>query len=207
MRDRLTQSARPDLTLEQPQATSQDLAGQTHTDLDATEDLNRLLVRLRKGDQSAVHELMSRYQLPIRERLDRFAARLRAASPDFTVHDLWSTLSRRMLELTAKGGVPEQLDADQLLAYMTAIARHRVIDAERRAALARAARIDRARDLGAAATPNRDEFDTTILKGVDARCREILGLRARGLTYERIAMSLGVRSDAIRMRLRRAMQG
>jgi RNA polymerase sigma factor (sigma-70 family) len=93
--------------------------------------LGDLLGRIRSGDESAAHELLSRYEAQVRLVVRRQLPRLlrsRFDSLDF-LQSVWGSFFRRM-----KAGPDEFEDPRSLVAFLARAAKNKVIDEYRRAA-------------------------------------------------------------------------
>jgi RNA polymerase sigma factor (sigma-70 family) len=94
-------------------------------------ELGALLARIRAGDESAAHELLTRYEAQVRLVVRRQLPRLlrsRFDSLDF-LQSVWGSFFRRM-----KAGPGEFEDPRSLVAFLARAAKNKVIDEYRRAA-------------------------------------------------------------------------
>ena len=172
-----------------------------------TPELQEFLAVLQSGDQRAADELLRRLdpflRRVIRQRL--LDGRLRRIV-DTT--DICQSLLKDFLRVRASRQPPSEASTE-LCAYLAAAVHHKIqtrLRKERRHAGSLPADwepVSREPRIGAE-LDDRDYSDTVRAR-LDESTRRLFDLKARGHTWAEIAAQLGGTSDALRMRLRRAV--
>jgi len=175
-------------------------------------ELRSFLARIRAGDEQAARELLARYEpqvrLVVRRQLPKLL-RSRFDSLDF-LQSVWASFFRRL-----RAG-PEQFDDPRyLVAFLARVAKNKVVDQYRRAA-SRKQDMHREEPLSAGGTPPREliadqdtaselaEANETFRRLRDllpADRREILTLKAEGLSSREIGDRLGLSERTVRRAL------
>ena len=172
---------------------------------DDGDELRQVLERIRGGDQEAARELLQRHEAEVRLVVRRQLPRLmrsRFDSIDF-MQSVWGSFFRRM---RGADGPADFEDSRHLVAFLARAAKNKVIDEYRRAGskkqdMRREEPLwtdgDRPRDL-----EGRDDSPSEVAQGHEALDRlralmpedrrEIVELKARGLSSRDIAERLGV---------------
>ena len=166
-------------------------------------ELAEFLARIQAGEEDAARELLARYEpevrLVVRRQLPRLL-RSRFDSLDF-LQSVWGDFFQKV-----KTGPTEFSDSRHLVAFLARAAKNKVIDQYRRAAslkqdMHREEPIwsdgGRARELEAAeATPSQvaeaHEVYDRLLELVPTERREVLALKAEGLSSRDIGERLGI---------------
>jgi RNA polymerase sigma factor (sigma-70 family) len=185
-------------------------------------DLDGLLARARSGDSKAADELVRRFEpdvrMVVRGRLPR-ALRTQFDSMDF-VQAVWTSV------LTTKDSadLPQFESSRHLLAYLSGMARNKVIEEHRRRTQTLKYDIGRVEPLwvrkgdregprevaGRDPTPSqdaqaRDRLDQ-MLDGRSDLSAKVIQLRRGGLTYEEIATTLGIHESTARRVIERTRE-
>lgn len=165
------------------------------------QEFERLMQRVRWGSQGAAQEVCARYGPLLRHRIRRRlppGLRARYDSADF-VQSVWASF------FAAGPLMPPFEDADELRAYLTAMARNKVIDAARH-------RFRTPEDGMPAEPPARPPTPSQVAVAEEAwdrlraglpegYCR-ILDLLREGHTHEEVARMLNVNEKTVRRLLR-----
>lgn len=172
---------------------------------DDGDELHRFLERIRAGDQEAARELLGRYEAEVRLVVRRQLPRLmrsRFDSLDF-LQSVWGSFFRRM---KSGEGQADFEDSRHLVAFLARAAKNKVIDEYRRAGSKKQDMrreeplwVDghRPRDLqGIDASPSEvaeahEAFNRMVALMPPER-REVVELKARGLSSRDIAERLGI---------------
>jgi RNA polymerase sigma factor (sigma-70 family) len=171
-------------------------------------ELRRLLARIHEGDEDAARELLRRYEakvrLVVRRQLPRLL-RARFDSQDF-VQSIWGSFFRRI-----KASPTELEGTENLIGFLARAARNKVIDEYRRASsrkhdMRREESIWAGNELrelaGASDTPDEvaeaSEALDRLRELVPASRRNVLNLKAEGLTTVEIAARLGLGERTVR---------
>ena len=172
-------------------------------------DLRDLLARIRRGEEDAARELLTRYEaqvrLVVRRQLPKLL-RTRFDSLDF-LQSVWGSFFRRV-----QGGVDELEDPRNLVAFLARAARNKVIDEYRRAAslkgdLRREEPLcddeGRPRDLAAhldtaSQVAEANETIGRMRELLPDDRREIVDLKAQGLSSKEIGEHLGLSERTVR---------
>ena len=176
------------------------------------DQLRTFLDRIRAGDELAARELLARYEAQVRLVVRRQLPRLlrsRFDSLDF-LQSVWASFFRRL-----RAG-PEQFeDPRYLVTFLARVAKNKVIDEYRRAA-SRKHDIRREEPLWAGGSPPREliadqdtaselaeanEAFSRLRDLLPADRREILGLKAEGLSSREIGARLGLSERTVRRAL------
>ncbi len=175
------------------------------TDGGGDDELRHFLDRIKAGDDDAARDLLLRYEAEVRLVVRRQLPRLlrsRFDSLDF-LQSVWGSFFRRVRDGTGRG---EFEDTRHLVAFLARAAKNKVIDEYRRAAsqkqdMHREEPLwgdgDRPRDLpDDEATPSEvaqanEELDR-LRELVPADRREVLELKAQGLSSREIGDRLGI---------------
>jgi RNA polymerase sigma factor (sigma-70 family) len=170
-----------------------------------TPETQEFLAVLQSGDPHAVDELLRRLdpflRRVIRQRL--LDGRLRR-TVDTT--DIWQSLLKDFLRVR-ESREPSSQASEELCAYLAAAVHHKIqtrLRKERRHAGSLPADwepVSREPKIGAEL--DDQDFTDTVRARLDESSRQLLNLKAQGLSWAEVAAQLGSTSDALRMRLRR----
>jgi RNA polymerase sigma-70 factor (ECF subfamily) len=173
-----------------------------------------LIRRVRARDERAAADLVNRY-----ERAIRVAVRVRVSGPDLrTLLDSTDICQSVLASFFVRAalGQYELNTPEQLLRLLTTMARHKLLNQARKQRTARrdAQRLERReaieeaiRDPGPdpGQTAANRELVEKVLAALPEDARLLAAARAEGRAWEDLAAELGERPDALRMRLKRAL--
>jgi RNA polymerase sigma-70 factor (ECF subfamily) len=181
-------------------------------DQDRGGELREFLDRIRAGDELAARELLARYEAQVRLVVRRQLPRLLRSRFDSldVLQSVWASFFRRL-----RCG-PEQFeDPRYLVAFLARVAKNKVVDQYRRAA-SRKHDMRREEPLSVRGSPPREliaDQDTAselaeaketfgrLRDLLPADRREILGLKAEGLSSREIGERLGLSERTVRRAL------
>jgi DNA-directed RNA polymerase specialized sigma24 family protein len=173
----------------------------------ATPELQEFLGRLKSGDRRAVEELLRELDPFLRRaiRLRLLDHRLRRV---LDTTDIYQSLLKDFLVRT-ESEQPVETRAGGLCAYLAAAVRHKIqtrLRKERR----NAGSLPEGWETpvpgpSTACELEAKEFRQVVRDRLEAKHRSLFDLKSEGYTWTEIAAQCGARSDALRMRLRRAV--
>lgn len=185
---------------------------------DSQQEIEALLARIREGSQDAAKELLDKYGEAlirvIRRRLGQ-PLRKQYDSADFA-QEVWASFFAVPLERY------HFASPEDLIAFLTSMARHKLADASRQGYQARKRDLNRAHSLegsaaaAAALAPSRqptpsqlvvaeDQWDR-LLESQPEHCRGILRLLRLGYTHEEVATQLRLNEKTVRRVVDRAVR-